>query len=83
MTFLENCKRIFPYLGSVISTVLQGFVANLLKSAFPHLSDNQIKITVTGLFNLNQDIPGFKVAICFKVQQTIFDVIPRTTCGTS
>jgi len=39
---------------------IQGFVANLLKSAFPHLSDNQIKITVTGLFNLNQDIPGFK-----------------------
>ena len=38
----------------------QGFVANLLKSAFPHLTDNQIKITVTGLFNLNQDIPGFK-----------------------
>ena len=42
----------------------QGFVANLLKSAFPHLSDNQIKITVTGLFNLNQDIPGFKVGFC-------------------
>ena len=63
--------------------VLQGFVANLLKSAFPHLSDNQIKITVTGLFNLNQDIPGFKVTICFKVHQTIIDVIPRTTCGTS
>jgi len=39
---------------------IQGFVANLLKTAFPHLSDNQIKITVTGLFNLNQDIPGFK-----------------------
>merc|ERR1711868_23393 len=31
---------------------IQGFVANLLKSAFPHLTDNQIKITVTGLFNL-------------------------------
>merc|ERR1712126_499740 len=39
---------------------IQGFVANLLKTAFPHLSDNQIKITVTGLFNLNQDIPAFK-----------------------
>merc|ERR1719450_809928 len=39
---------------------IQGFVANLLKTAFPHLTDNQIKITVTGLFNLNQDIPGFK-----------------------
>ena len=42
-------------------THIQSFVANLLKTAFPHLSDNQIKITVTGLFNLNQDIPGFKV----------------------
>jgi len=41
-------------------TYIQGFVANLLKSAFPHLTDNQIKITVTGLFNLDQDIPGFK-----------------------
>ena len=40
--------------------IFQGFVANLLKTAFPHLTDNQIKITVTGLFNLNQDIPGFK-----------------------
>ena len=41
-------------------TYVQGFVANLLKNAFPHLTDNQIKITVTGLFNLDQDIPGFK-----------------------
>merc|ERR1711994_227243 len=41
-------------------TYIQGFVANLLKNAFPHLTDNQIKITVTGLFNLDQDIPGFK-----------------------
>ena len=35
-------------------------MANLLRTAFPHLSDNQIKITVTGLFNLDQDIPAFK-----------------------
>jgi len=41
-------------------TYIQGFVANLLKNAFPHLTDNQIKITVTGLFNLDQDIPAFK-----------------------
>merc|ERR1712025_1504743 len=39
---------------------IQTFVANLLKNAFPHLTDNQIKITVTGLFNLDQDIPAFK-----------------------
>merc|ERR1712025_1567165 len=39
---------------------IQTFVANLLKNAFPHLTDNQIKITVTGLLNLDQDIPAFK-----------------------
>ncbi|CAG0882753.1 unnamed protein product [Darwinula stevensoni] len=39
---------------------IQNHVASLLKVAFPHLTDNQIKITVAGLFNLNQDIPGFK-----------------------
>lgn len=35
-------------------------MASLLKQAFPHLSDNQIKIFVQGLFNLDQDIPSFK-----------------------
>ena len=35
-------------------------MANLLKTAFPHLTDNQVKITVQGLFNLDQDIPAFK-----------------------
>ncbi|XP_046388260.1 exportin-1 [Ischnura elegans] len=39
---------------------VQEFVASLLRAAFPHLTDNQIKITVQGLFNLNQDIPAFK-----------------------
>ena len=39
---------------------VKAFVANLLKAAFPHLSENQIKITVQGLNNLNQDIPSFK-----------------------
>ncbi|XP_011311556.1 exportin-1 [Fopius arisanus] len=39
---------------------VQEFIARLLKAAFPHLTDNQIKITVQGLFNLDQDIPAFK-----------------------
>lgn len=39
---------------------IQDFTAALLRSAFPHLTDNQIKITVQGMFNLNQDIPAFK-----------------------
>lgn len=40
--------------------IFQEYVARLLKTAFPHLNDNQIKITVQGLFNLDQDIPAFK-----------------------
>ncbi|CAG7724558.1 unnamed protein product [Allacma fusca] len=39
---------------------IQEYVANLLKSAFPHLTENQIKITVTGMFNLDQDVAAFK-----------------------
>merc|ERR1712024_138340 len=39
---------------------VQDFIANLLRTAFPHLTNNQTKITVTGLFNLDQDIPAFK-----------------------
>lgn len=39
---------------------VQEFVANLLKTAFPHLTDQQIKITVQGFFTLDQDINGFK-----------------------
>ncbi|XP_054715848.1 exportin-1-like [Uloborus diversus] len=39
---------------------VQDFVARLLKTAFGHLSDAQIKITVQGFFNLDQDITAFK-----------------------
>ncbi len=45
---------------NVNMTHVQDFVANLLRTAFPHLTDNQIKITVQGLFHLDQDIPAFK-----------------------
>lgn len=41
-------------------TFVQEYVASILKSAFPHLSDNQIKITVQGMFNLEHDLPAFK-----------------------
>lgn len=41
-------------------TYVQTFVANLLKTAFPHLTDAQIKITVQGFFNLDQNQPAFK-----------------------
>uniref|UniRef100_A0A8C6ME46 Exportin-1 n=1 Tax=Nothobranchius furzeri TaxID=105023 RepID=A0A8C6ME46_NOTFU len=39
---------------------VQEYIANLLKMAFPHLQDAQVKVFVTGLFSLNQDIPAFK-----------------------
>ncbi|XP_078589610.1 exportin-1-like isoform X2 [Branchiostoma floridae x Branchiostoma japonicum] len=41
-------------------TTTQAFTANLLSQAFPHLQTAQIKVFVTGLFSLNQDIPQFK-----------------------
>uniref|UniRef100_A0A0K8SDD3 Exportin-1 n=1 Tax=Lygus hesperus TaxID=30085 RepID=A0A0K8SDD3_LYGHE len=41
-------------------TFVQEYVASILKAAFSHLSDNQIKITVQGMFNLDHDISAFK-----------------------
>lgn len=46
--------------GTTNVVYVQDFVANLLKTAFGHLSDAQVKITVQGFFNLNQDIQAFK-----------------------
>lgn len=60
---LVECNKIKSPLGpSNVDNVLfiQEYVARLLKNAFRHLTDNQIKITVQGMFNLNQDIPAFK-----------------------
>jgi exportin-1 len=36
------------------------YVGNLLKTAFPHLTEMQLKLTVVGFFNLDQDLAGFK-----------------------
>ncbi|KAK7790553.1 hypothetical protein R5R35_013069 [Gryllus longicercus] len=62
MFSLVEMGRITIPFGPTADNVLyvQEFVASLLRAAFPHLSDNQIKITVQGLFNLDQDIPAFK-----------------------
>ncbi|CAB3223531.1 unnamed protein product [Arctia plantaginis] len=59
---LVEAGRVTVHLGSTPDNILyiQEYVANLLKRAFAHLTDNQIKITVQGLFNLNHDIPAFK-----------------------
>lgn len=62
MFSLVESGSIKVMLGPVPNNVvyIQEFVASLLKAAFPHLTDNQIKITVQGLFNLDQNIPAFK-----------------------
>lgn len=39
---------------------VRDFVASLLKTAFPHLADPQIALTVQGMFNLNHDLNAFK-----------------------
>lgn len=39
---------------------VQEYVAQLLKQAFPHMQDVQVKVFVEGLFHLNNDIPAFK-----------------------
>ncbi|CAH2076376.1 unnamed protein product, partial [Iphiclides podalirius] len=59
---LVEAGRVTVPLGPTPDNILyiQEYVANLLKTAFSHLSDNQIKITVQGLFHLDQDIPAFK-----------------------
>lgn len=59
---LVETGRIKVPLGPTSDNVLyvQEYVARLLRTAFPHLTDNQIKITVQGLFNLDQNIPAFK-----------------------
>ncbi|GAB1601395.1 exportin-1-like [Argonauta hians] len=41
-------------------TYIQQFLLNLLKAAFPHLNEPQIKVFIEGLFSFNQDIPAFK-----------------------
>ncbi|KAJ8985268.1 hypothetical protein NQ317_007053 [Molorchus minor] len=59
---LVEAGRVNCQLGPTTDNVLfiQDFTATLLRSAFPHLTDNQIKIMVQGMFNLDQDIPAFK-----------------------
>ncbi|KAG1667326.1 Exportin-1 [Nymphon striatum] len=62
---------------------VQEFVANLLKCAFPHLTDAQLKITVTGMMNLDRDIPAFKehirdflvqIKVSFVIENVLYNV---------
>lgn len=60
-SLVEN-NKITVSLGTIPDNTLyiQEYVASLLKSAFSHLTDNQIKVFVTGLFNLDQNVMEFK-----------------------
>nr|KAG5714582.1 hypothetical protein BaRGS_007028 [Batillaria attramentaria] len=39
---------------------IQDFLLNLLKTAFPHLNEPQIKLFIEGLFSFDQDFNAFK-----------------------
>lgn len=39
---------------------VQQFMANLLKNAFPHLQDHQVKVIIEGFVTYDQDIAGFR-----------------------
>lgn len=60
-SLVEN-NKVTVNLGPIPDNTLyiQEYVASLLKSAFSHLTDNQIKVFVTGLFNLDQNVHAFK-----------------------
>ncbi len=62
MFSLVEANKITVFLGPIPDNTLyvQEYVASLLKSAFSHLNDNQIKVFVTGLFNLDQNVQLFK-----------------------
>lgn len=60
-SLVEN-NKITVHLGPIPDNTIfiQEYVASLLKSAFSHLTDNQIKVFVTGLFNLDENVQAFK-----------------------
>ncbi|KAH3711724.1 hypothetical protein DPMN_071396 [Dreissena polymorpha] len=66
MFSLVERGKITIVLGGNTSTVadnnsfIQTFLLSLLKAAFPHLNEPQIKIFIEGLFSFDQDIASFK-----------------------
>ena len=58
--------------NNYIPNYVQEFIVHLLLTAFSHLSDNQIKIIVTDLFNLDYDILVYKVE---KSGQSYFELV--------
>ncbi|OXA47591.1 Exportin-1 [Folsomia candida] len=47
-------------LAGGVAVLVQTHVMDLLKREFPHLTDNQVKVTVLGMFSLNQDVTRFR-----------------------
>ncbi|XP_065919599.1 exportin-1-like [Dysidea avara] len=68
MSVIENSKVTAPLFDAADPSnngmnnlmFVQTSMAKLLKQAFPHLQDGQIKVTIIGLFELNDNIPAFK-----------------------
>ncbi|XP_055376671.1 exportin-1 [Condylostylus longicornis] len=60
-SLIEN-NKIAVNLGPIQDNTvfIKEYVASLLKSAFSHLTDNQIKVFVTGLFDLDENVSAFK-----------------------
>ncbi|XP_025103585.1 exportin-1-like [Pomacea canaliculata] len=61
---LESGKITAPLTPSLPASqnvvFIQEFLLNLLKTAFPHLNEPQIKIFIEGLFSFDQDFNAFK-----------------------
>ena len=88
MFFIVENNRIKVPLNPTVQTTsgqtniqyIQEFVANLLKTAFPHLTEAQIKITVQGFFNLDQDVTAFKEHLRdFLVQIRVYNKRQRSS----
>lgn len=84
MFTLVETHKVTVSLGPIPDNILyvQEYVASLLKTAFSHLTDNQIKVFVTGLFNLDQEVSAFKEHLRdFLIQIRVsahVDVVPRS-----
>ncbi|GAV00127.1 hypothetical protein RvY_11018 [Ramazzottius varieornatus] len=63
MFSLVDDKKVAVALGNTGEdnvAFLQNYLQRMLKAGFPHLTDSQIKITVQGMFQLDQDVTQFK-----------------------
>lgn len=62
---LENNSILVPLSPEIQSPgqnieFVQLHILKLMKSAYPHLQDNQVKLIIKGFFDLDQNLPAFK-----------------------